>query len=350
MENKKFINEAKKAAQIVTVGVESHNYLDMSKQLEILSNDSDKKDEYVFERPGLQRHIIMLVLCLLFIPIFIKIIFLGFGTLIYSDEMKTLALLFIFAPIVFICINLLIIIGLIKNICFYKRYDKYFTNLKYHSIEIIYDLSTYSKVEEKAILKDLNTAVKYSLIPQGHFGCDNIIFITSDNMYDKYKEKQAAYDIYYKKQLEDRKRLSERTEEIQKILDIGQEYISKIHDSNVIIKDKIITRKLYKMESVVKMIFNEVDINPDQADKLGMFLNYYLPTTEKILESYIDLDEKYVKGKALKSAQKEIGSSLDTINEAFQNILNKFYEEKEVNVVTTISSMEIMMKNEGLAK
>lgn len=197
-----------------------------------------------------------------------------------------------------------------------------------------------SKVEEKVILNDLNTAVKYSLIPQGHFGCDNIIFITSDNMYDKY----------YKKQLEDRKRLSERTEEIQKILDIGQEYISKIHDSNVIIKDKVITRKLYKMESVVKMIFNEVDINPDQADKLGMFLNYYLPTIEKILESYIELDEKYVKGKALKSAQKEIGCSLDIINEAFQNILNEFYEEKEVNVVTTISSMEIMMKNEGLVK
>ena len=37
-----------------------------------------------------------------------------------------------------------------------------------------------SKVEEKVILNDLNTAVKYSLIPQGHFGCDNIIFITSD--------------------------------------------------------------------------------------------------------------------------------------------------------------------------
>ena len=113
-------------------------------------------------------------------------------------------------------------------------------------------------------------------------------------MYDKYKENQAALDRYYKKQLEDRKWLSERTEEIQKILDIGQEYISKIHDSNVIIKDKIKTRKLYKMESVVKMIFNEVDINPDQADKLGMFLNNNLPTTEKILESYIDLDEKYV--------------------------------------------------------
>lgn len=75
MENKKFINEAKKAAQIITEGVESHNYFDMSKQLEILSNDSDKKDEYVFERPGLQRHIIMLVLCLLFIPIFIKTFF-----------------------------------------------------------------------------------------------------------------------------------------------------------------------------------------------------------------------------------------------------------------------------------
>ena len=63
------------------------------------------------------------------------------------------------------------------------------------------------------------------------------------------------------------------------------------------------------MESVVSMIFHEVDVNPNNADKLGMFMNYYLPTTEKLLEAYIDIidiDEKKVKGKSLEKTKKDI--------------------------------------------
>ena len=101
------------------------------------------------------------------------------------------------------------------------------------------------------------------------------------------------------------------------------------------------------MESVVSMIFHEVDVNPEQADKLGLFLNYYLPTTEKLLEAYIDLDEKEIKGKSLQKAQKEIELSLDTINDSFEKLLDKFYQEKELDIASDITAMEVIIKQEG---
>ena len=45
------------------------------------------------------------------------------------------------------------------------------------------------------------------------------------------------------------------------------------------------------------MIFHEIDVNPSQAQSLGVFLNYYLPTTEKLLDAYVSLDEKQASGK-----------------------------------------------------
>ena len=101
------------------------------------------------------------------------------------------------------------------------------------------------------------------------------------------------------------------------------------------------------MESVVSMIFHEVDVNPEQADKLGLFLNYYLPTTEKLLEAYIDLDEKEIKGNSLQKAQKEIELSLDTINDSFEKLLDKFYQEKELDIASDITAMEVIIKQEG---
>ena len=196
----------------------------------------------------------------------------------------------------------------------------------------------------------MKIAVKDKLIPLGHFGTDNIIFMTSDEIYERYKSKQTVYDQYYRKQVEERLRMKERSKEMQEILDQGQKYIDKIHTSNDIIKDKIISEKLDEMEKIVSMIFHEVDINPDQADNLGMFMNYYLPTTDKLLTSYIEIDGKQIQGQTIKKTKKEIEEVLDKIIESFEKLLDKFYQEEQLDISTDISAMEIMMKQEGLIK
>ena len=193
-------------------------------------------------------------------------------------------------------------------------------------------------------------AIDLKLIPQGHFGTDNLIFIVSNEMYEKYKKQQASYDRYYKKKAEERLRMGERTEEIQALLDQGQEYIEKIHQSNDIIKDKEISDKLDKMEKIVSMIFYELDLSPQYADKLGMFMNYYLPTTKKLLDSYIEIDEKEVKGKSLEKSKKDIAEAFDKLIVSFDSILDKFYQAKELDIASDISTMEILMKQENLMK
>ena len=169
-------------------------------------------------------------------------------------------------------------------------------------------------------------------------------------MYDNYKNKQASYDRYYKKKAEEHLRMGERTEEIQALLDQGQEYVDKIHQSNDIIKDKEISEKLDKMEKIVSMIFYEVDLNPQYADKLGMFMNYYLPTTKKLLDSYIEIDEKKIREKSLEKSKKDIEEALDKLIDSFDSILDKFYQEKELDIASDISAMEILMKQDDLIK
>ena len=155
-------------------------------------------------------------------------------------------------------------------------------------------------------------------------------------------------EFYSKKLSEERMRMKERPEEIAKILNAGQSYVEKIKEYNDIIKDNSISEKLYRMEDIVKMIFHEVDINPANADKLGMFMNYYLPTTEKLLEAYIDLNEKTDKGLSAYKMKKDIDSTLDTINKSFEGILDQFYQEQEMDIISDISAMEVMMAQEGL--
>lgn len=128
----------------------------------------------------------------------------------------------------------------------------------------------------------------------------------------------------------------------------GEQYIQKIHGYSTLVKDKSIARKIARMENLVSKIFHEVDVNPRQANSLGVFLNYYLPTTEKLLDAYVVLDEKQATEKQSAQTKKEIEEAVSTIVSAFEGILEKLYEEYEMDVASDIAALELSMKQDGL--
>lgn len=343
-----YLQEAQEAVAIVNNGVEKGSFSEMTEKLDKLPSVNSSREKYVFEFNNSVMNFWIVIVCALFVVWYLCYTPIYIGTVVYSDVFRNSAFMGMIISVIIITINIIVIINKFCQMSFKKRYNIYVKDLRFKNIELLDDLADYSKVEPEKVVKDLNKAVKMKLIPQGHFGRDNLIFIISDELYEKYKDKQAVYDRYYRKQVEERLRMKERTKEMQAIMNQGQGYIDKIHESNDIIKDKIISQKLDRMESVVSMIFHEVDINPQNADKLGMFMNYYLPTTEKLLEAYIEIDEKQIKGKSLEKTKKDIEGAIDKIIDSFEGLLDKFYQEKELDIATDISAMEILMKQDGL--
>lgn len=345
-----YLQEAQVAADIVNNSIEKDSFSELTEQLNSLPNVGISREKYIFERNSSSIYGWSILVCIVFLIAYLCHIPIFIGTLLYSNAFGAIAVTGIVVALIIIIFNIVLIVNVICRVCFNRRYDTYIKDLRFKNIEIIDDLAAYSKVDSRKVTKDLKRAIKLKLIPQGHFGCDNLIFIVSNEVYEKYKDKQAVCDRYYRKQVEERGQTKERTKEMQAIFDQKQLYVDKIHESNDIIKDKIISHKLDRMESVVSIIFHEVNVNPQHADKLGMFMNYYLPTTEKLLEAYIEINEKQVKGKTLEKTKKDIEGAIDKIIDSFEGLLDKFYQEKELDIATDISAMEILMKQDGLTE
>ena len=79
-----------------------------------------------------------------------------------------------------------------------------------------------------------------------------------------------------------------------------------------------------------------------------MFLNYYLPTMEKLLMAYIDINEKKVEGQSLRKAKKDIDHAIDILLVSFESILNQFYEELELDISSDVSAMEALSEQERM--
>lgn len=342
-----FIDCAEKTASLVSDSVENGEIEEVSGRVQEFISTMPEKQKIIFASPSDTPWVAAIAVCILLSVGFLMFFPIALGVLRYSDTYRQSGIVLI---LLIVGVNAYICRKAILEIRFSKRYKMYENVLRYKNFEIVDDLAEMVGVSKDITIKDLKKAVHLKLIPQGRFGNDQLFFMVTDYAFEKYAANPEIYDRYFRQLMDERSRINERPKEIEDLLRQGREHVAKICDYNDAIKDKDVSEKLDRMEKLVAAIFHEVDINPSQAGKLSMFMNYYLPTTEKLLEAYADIDEKQIKGERLKKLQMDIVQALDSINDAFDILLERFYEEQEIDIASDISVMERVMKQRGDVK
>lgn len=135
-----------------------------------------------------------------------------------------------------------------------------------------------------------------------------------------------------------------------KVLSAGDSYLTKIREANAAIPGEIISAKLDHLEEIIRKIYARIEVHPEQVDDLDKFINYYLPTTLKLVDAYRDFDAQSVQGDNIKTAKKEIEQTLETIIYAFETLLDSLYEDDALDISTDISVLQTMFAQEGLTK
>lgn len=346
-ENAGYLGEAEHISNIVSAGLEKGDLSGMNARLASVAKEHDKK-VYVFEHPGVIKKYYAVAVCFGFALLFAYYLFIGVSTTIMSSKFRQMGLMYTVMSTVGLITNIWLILRFIAVIRYKARFDIYEELLCCRNMMYIDDIAACTKHKEPLIIKDLQKSVKSRLIPQGHLSRENHVFMVSNEVYERYMEKPAVYDRYFQKELEERQRISSRPAKVRKVLESGQEYIGKIHGYGTLVKDKNLSRKIGRVENIVSMIFHEIDMHPNQVQSLGVFLNYYLPTTEKLLDAYVSMDEKKESGKTPARMRKEIEDAINSIMNAFENILEKMYEERELELSSDIEALELSLKQDSL--
>ena len=220
---------------------------------------------------------------------------------------------------------------------------------------------TYVKIEElakgvrkspKFVKRDLKKMIKNRMFLEGHLDEDGNYLITSDESYEQYMQTKKASEIQ-EKEMQEKEQAEQKlrgtlSEEVQEVIKEGEAYLEEIRSCNEAISGVEISNKMYHLENVILRIFKRVEQHPELISDLHKFMDYYLPTTVKLLKAYEELDKQPVEGENIKTAKQEIENTLDTINEAFENLLDSFFRNTAWDVSTDISVLKTMLAQEGL--
>ena len=122
--------------------------------------------------------------------------------------------------------------------------------------------------------------------------------------------------------------------------------LRNIRRANDRIADPALSRKIDRLEHITGMIFKEVEEHPEKRERIHTFFDYYLPTTQKLLDAYADFEETGVEGEHLREAKVRIASIMDSIVDGFAHQLDQLYSSDAMDVVTDIKVMEAMLNRD----
>ncbi len=220
----------------------------------------------------------------------------------------------------------------------FRRYVRTIGDRGYCKIE---DLAGAIGKRSSYVRKDLQDMLRKGYFLQGHMDSTQTTLIVDQETYRQYEEAEQARA---RREAE----AAECPDEVRTILSEGEAYIAHIRECNDAIPGEEISAKLDQLENVMRRIFDQVKKDPDSAQELHKLMTYYLPTTTKLIDAYRDLDGQPEYGENIANTKKEIESTLDTINEAFENLFDSLFEDTAWDISSDISAMKVMLQQEGL--
>ncbi|MGN8896434.1 5-bromo-4-chloroindolyl phosphate hydrolysis family protein [Flavonifractor sp. HCP28S3_F3] len=125
--------------------------------------------------------------------------------------------------------------------------------------------------------------------------------------------------------------------------------LSEIKRLNDDIDDEVMSRKIDRIGEITGKIFAYQKQHPNRAGQLRSFLNYYLPTTLKILKAYARMEEQGIEGENIRSAKERIEGMMDKVVDGFEKQLDKLFQDDAMDIATDVQVLEQMLEKDGLS-
>ena len=214
-----------------------------------------------------------------------------------------------------------------------KRYAQYLAVMGDRPAMSVEELARVTGFSQRRVTKDLQ-----AMISKGFFGGK------------AYLNRELGYFFRSSQADEDWQRRQEEAEEAAAPPKEAEEGYSgilrNIRRANDRIADPVLSAKIDRLEEVTAKIFQAVEADPKKRSSIDTFLNYYLPTTRKLLDSYAEFEATGVEGANLGQAKDRIEKTMDSIVAGFEHQLDELYKMDAMNVDSDIRVMETMLRRD----
>lgn len=247
---------------------------------------------------------------------------------------------------------LFVFISTIRNNGLIKRFYLYSQVIGNRDSITISKLAAALGTSSDKVKKDLNKFKNKGWLPQGIIDESGRNLFLTDEAVIAYQDAIARkndLDARTDKAMTDLN-TDDISPEVKAIIVEGEKFVKDIRQANDEIPDEYMSDKLYDLEDIVARIFDYVKKHPESAGELSRFMSYYVPTTRKLMNAYVELNKQPDAGSNITSTKKQIEDGMDTIIQACQSLLDTMFQDVAEDIAADISVLKTMAARDGLTR
>ena len=210
-----------------------------------------------------------------------------------------------------------------------RRFQKYLNLIGKRESVSVETLASAMGYSVRKVCDDLDEMLERGLLPVGYLDRANGLLVLSD---EGVKEPPPP----------EPKTPAEEAQEDNAIL-------REIREVNDAIPDPVMSRKIDRIGEITGKILEYQRKNPGKDAELRSFLDYYLPTTLKILRAYAQLDAQGIEGENINAAKERIEGMMDKVVEGFEKQLDKLFQAETLDITSDVQVLEQMLQKDGLS-
>ena len=229
----------------------------------------------------------------------------------------------------------------------FKTYRKILGDKTYCALE---KLARAVNKDVRFVRRELRDMIREGLFLEGHLDHEEKNLITSNETFQYYEQSRLQLEAARKQEAELAQKKADNPVNTRgrEVLDKGEAFLAEIRRCNDAIPGREISDKISRMELIVQRIFQRAETNPEIVPDLKKLMDYYLPMTVKLLRAYADMDAQPIQGETIQASKREIEETLDTLNQAFERLLDSVFQETALDVSSDISVLKTLLAQEGL--
>lgn len=231
-----------------------------------------------------------------------------------------------------------------------KDYTRFLRELGHNTVIPIRDLASSVQKSEKDTIKELMYMMNKGYFKQARIVENDSLFlldIPTFKLYKNQKNQMPNLSHEENKKIAQDANTKTNKDKAEEIIRISSKEITSINLDISRIKNRNFLEKVIEIKKTIENITNIIKRYPEKAYVLDKFIEYYLPTTVKLIDAYTEYEIMESNDSKIKNSLAEIESSIEIINEAFEKIQLELMEDRTMDIKTDIDTMKILLNQEG---
>lgn len=231
-----------------------------------------------------------------------------------------------------------------------KDYTRFLRELGHNTVIPIRDLASSVQKSEEDTIKELMYMMNKGYFKQARIVENNSLFlldIPTFKLYKNQKNQMPNLSHEENKKIAQDANTKTNNDKAEEIIRISSKEITSINLDISRIKNRNFLEKVIEIKKTIENITNIIKRYPEKAYVLDKFIEYYLPTTVKLIDAYTEYEIMESNDSKIKNSLAEIESSIEIINEAFEKIQLELMEDRTMDIKTDIDTMKILLNQEG---